>query len=249
MHEAWHRLPDNPPWIFAHRGARHAAPENTMAAFELALEEGADGIEFDVRLSADGVPVVLHDRRLNRVTSGADRREVAALSLRQLQAVDVGAGERPPRLSDVLDWARGRPLRLNIELKQDVSDRARLVRSVAELLRLEPDASLRIVLSSFHPLIVQSLARTLPKLPVAWLVHSRQALLRYAPCFRLLGASGVHPEANLVTRARVLRFKRAGAFVNTWTVNDPKAAQQVAEAGVDAIITDSPGALRSGLGL
>src|SRR5262245_52384253 len=102
---SWRRPPGHRPWVLGHRGARRAAPENTLRAFELARSEGADGVELDVRLTGDGQIVVLHDPTLERVSGGRDRRRVEALDFSELGRVDVGERERAPRLVDVLAWA------------------------------------------------------------------------------------------------------------------------------------------------
>src|SRR6478752_9574719 len=96
----WRRNAER-PYVLGHRGARHAAPENTLRAFELALAEGADGVELDVRLDADERVIVLHDRTLERVTDGSERRDVETLGAHELDRVSL-RGERVPLLADVL---------------------------------------------------------------------------------------------------------------------------------------------------
>src|SRR5688572_10933517 len=97
--------PRDRPLLLGHRGARHAAPENTFAAFDLALQEGAEGIELDVRLNASGEVIVCHDVTLERVTGGRDRRAIHQLTSDECKAVRLDGGERLPRLIEVLDWA------------------------------------------------------------------------------------------------------------------------------------------------
>src|SRR5688572_18628019 len=117
---ALRRPPGARPFVLGHRGARHAAPENTQRAFELALSEGADGVELDVRLDRSGRAIVLHDAGLARVTQGIDARQVAELSAAEVDAAHVGGGEPIPVLIDVLAWAEEREARVNVELKGDV---------------------------------------------------------------------------------------------------------------------------------
>ncbi|HYJ09053.1 MAG TPA: glycerophosphodiester phosphodiesterase family protein, partial [Polyangiaceae bacterium] len=126
------------PLVLGHRGARHAAPENTHAAFELSRREGAAGVELDVRLTKTHEIVVLHDVTLARVTGGADRRALEQLSWQQAREVDIGQGERLPLLSDVLDWARQHDQLVNVEVKSDVRLRRDLVRAVIDLLARHP---------------------------------------------------------------------------------------------------------------
>src|SRR3954469_12508481 len=176
---AFQRAPHARPFVLGHRGARHAAPENTLAAFELARREGADGIELDVRLDGAGEVIVLHDPTLGRVTRGSETRHAEDIASRDLARLDVGAGERIPLLAEVLDWAHQSGQRLKIELKHDVRRRTRLLQEVA---RVVPRAHLPpLIVSSFYPYFVWWLAKRLPHLPRAWLVHDRQQILKYAP--------------------------------------------------------------------
>jgi glycerophosphoryl diester phosphodiesterase len=234
----WRRSAER-PFVLGHRGARHAAPENTMAAFELALAEGADGVELDVRLDREGEVVVIHDPTLTRVSGGADSREVAALGSEELARVDVGRGERVPRLADVLAWSRATGARVNIELKSDLRRRALLAVKVAALVMREPHAAKRLILSSFDPKLVLAAARLLPWMPVGYLVE-RRFVLGARLSKLLLGAAAVHPNAAMVTEAAIVPWRRAEMPVNVWTVNAPDEARRLAALGVDCIITDAP---------
>lgn len=225
--------------MLGHRGARHAAPENTLAAFELARQEGADGIELDVRLDGDGEVIVLHDPSLGRVTEGAETRHAEDIPSSELARLDVGAGERVPLLAEVLDWAHQSGQRVNIELKSDVRHRVQLLDRVARVMGRSQLPEL--LFSSFHPYFVWWLAKCLPSLPRAWIVHDKQRILKYAPGLAQLGANALHPQHTLLTAERVVRLKARGMLVNVWTVNDPSRARVLAELGVDAIISDNPG--------
>jgi glycerophosphoryl diester phosphodiesterase len=242
---AWRRPEGHRPFVLGHRGARHGAPENTLAAFDLARQEGADGVELDVRLDATGNVIVLHDPLLTRVTGGSDTRHAEDIPGAEMSRLDVGAGEHVPLLSEVLAWARKHGQRVNVELKSDVRDPRLLLNRVAEVVRNEPGPA--VIFSSFHPRFVWWLSRHVPEVPRAWLVHARQRVLKYAPGFQWLGSNAVHPEQVLATPACVARFKRAGMLVNVWTVNDPARARELAKLGVDAIISDAPGAILGGL--
>lgn len=234
--------------MLGHRGARHAAPENTFAAFELARQEGADGVELDVRLDGDRQIIVLHDPELTRVSDARSRAHAETLSTAALRALDVGGGERVPLLSEVLGWASDHDLCLNIEVKSDVRQKRVLLDELSRLLESASAAAReRLLLSSFHPLFVLALSRKLPHLPVNWLVHQKQMLLRFAPGHRLLGASGVNPEHTLLSASNVKRWHESGALVGTWTVNDPELAVAYDRFGVDAIISDTPGKVRDAL--
>jgi len=236
------------PLLLGHRGARQRAPENTLAAFALALDEGADGIELDVRLDGSGQVVVLHDRTLERVSPSGDPRDVETLSSAELATVDVGDGQHVPRLEEVLAWAARQGARVNVELKLDVSNRARLVARVAALLRAAPDAAARVLCSSFHPGIVQRIARALPAVPAALLVGDQAPRVARSACWRALDALGLNPAASATTPAVVAAVHAHGGFVCAWTVNDGERARALAELGVDGLITDDPRGILAALG-
>jgi glycerophosphoryl diester phosphodiesterase len=235
----WRRTPGQWPRILAHRGARFHAPENTLAAFELARRCGADGIELDVRTAQDGSVLVFHDATLARLSGNTDTRRVDQLTARELERVRL-RNEPISTLRDVLAWCRTTSLVLNVELKRDVADRVGLVAAVAALLDAEPEAAERFVLSSFDPYLVWLAARRCAPVPAAWLLHAGQRAFGGAPGWSLLGARGVHLEHQLLSRRRVARLRRGGAFVNTWTVNSAREARRLAQWGVDAIISDVP---------
>jgi len=241
----WQRPAAARPFVLGHRGARHAAPENTLAAFELSRVEGADGIELDVRLDGSGQVIVLHDPELSRVTQGADTRHAEDIPSRELSRLDVGKGERVPTLAEVLSWAREHGQRVNVELKSDVRNRLLLLRQVQRVMTRQALPS--VIFSSFHPYFVWWLAQRLPQLPRAWLVHQKQPIFKYAPGLAKLGANALHPEHVLLNRARVARLKRGHFLINTWTVNDPSRARELAQLGVDAIISDAPGKILAAL--
>lgn len=242
----WRRHGDS-PLVLGHRGARREATENTLEAFRIAVDQGAAGVELDVRLDADGELIVLHDRSLERVTAGRDPRDVELLSRAERAQIRLDGGQPIPTLREALEWAIAGNHLVNVELKRDVLHRRRLVWRVAKLLRAMPAARSLVLLSSFDPSFVRALAWLLPDVPTAWLVHAKQRLLSKAPGFARLGAVGVHPELALATNRRVQRWLAAGALVNVWTVNEASEAVRLADAGVDAIISDVPGEIVSAL--
>jgi glycerophosphoryl diester phosphodiesterase len=237
---ALRRAPNRRPLVLGHRGARHAAPENTMAAFELALSEGADGVELDVRLDGSGRVVVAHDVDLSRVSGGTHRGLIHELSREELGRVELSGGQFVPALADVLVWARAHDTRVNVELKGDAPDLRSLARAVVELVRDLGAPPERIWFSSFHPWLVRAMARSLPSHATCWLVHQGQRAFRDGNLFGVLGAVGVHPERVLVTPERVATWRRRGALIHTWTVNDPAEAERLSSFGVDGIISDNP---------
>jgi glycerophosphoryl diester phosphodiesterase len=238
------------PLVLGHRGARHAAPENTQRAFELAQREGADGVELDVRLAQSGEVIVLHDPALSRVTRDSDARMVENMTYADIKRVDVGAGERVPLLAEVLDWASRAALILNVELKADVRRRRDLLAAVISLLVKHPYRTRGVVLSSFDPRFVWRLSRALPDVPVSFLFHTRSPLARAAAfvgarSFSRLGARGMHPEQVLVTEQRLRSWRELAPLIGVWTVNDEARARELSALGVDYLISDRPSAILS----
>jgi glycerophosphoryl diester phosphodiesterase len=230
--------------LLGHRGARHAAPENTFAAFNLALEEGADGVELDVRLNASGDVIVCHDLTLERVTEGRDKRALHQLTTRECNGVRLAQGEPLPHLVDVLDWAERQGACLNVEIKADGERRRRLVRAVARLTEARADSE-NLLISCFNPIVVQLHGLFAPSIPTAWLLDS--PLLCRMPLLPHFGSAAVHPKESLINAEMLGIWKRQGLRVHTWTVNDPARALELAQLGVDCLITDTPGAIRQAL--
>jgi len=231
----------------AHRGASNAAPANTLAAFEKAVELGADGIEFDVHLSADGIPVVIHDFSVDSTTDGSGR--VADLTLAQLEQLDAGssfdpafAGERIPTLEKVLETFGDRLL-LNIELK-DLSLRdSGLERAVIAQIE-QRGLGNRVILSSFNPFSLRRAKKIAPHIPVGLLYASSLPLpLRRAWLAHLFPHEARHPEHTMVDARYLAWARRRGYQVNTWTVNDPDEMHRLISLGVDSIITNVPDVL------
>jgi glycerophosphoryl diester phosphodiesterase len=231
------------PLVLGHRGASAEAPENTLAAFRLALEQGADGVELDVWRCATGEVVVAHDEDARRV-AGVDLR-VPDSPLAALRALDVGAwkgdrfrGERMPLLAEALAALPGAVL--NVELKS----RSRDVRLAAAAARAIAAAGAegRVIVSSFDWRLVVAFRHAAPEIPVGLLFERAAAWqARLAIATRLLGPSAVHPERALVTPERARAWAARGLAVNVWTVDDPGEARGLAALGAAAIITNVPG--------
>lgn len=223
-------------FIWAHRGASQAAPENTMAAFRAAEEAGADGIELDVHLCRDGVPVVIHDESVDRTTDGSGA--VGSYSLRELRKLDAGrwfspvfSGEAVPTLEEVLAWAEGR-VRLNIEIK---SSRA----GEAVLAQLASFPQARVLVSSFDHGLLEHLRHISSDLPLAFLCESplwRRSLRRAVAC----GAESFHPRRDRVSRAMTAACRREGLGVMPWTVDNVRQLWPLLRLGINGIFTNTP---------
>ena len=254
-------LPRGRPCVIGHRGVRADAAagalrppdagaepqENTLASIEAAAEQGADGVELDVRVCGSGELVVLHDPTLERVSGGADRRPVAIVPYPELRRLDVGGGARIPRLADVLALARARRLGLNVEMKHDAPNRTGIVAATARLLRAV-DPRQPLLVSSFDPGMLAGFGAALAGVPRALLVSPDRWYPKLAYLAWPLGVFALHPHRTLTQPSAIAAWKRAGLLVNVWTVNSPSEAQDLAALGVDGIITDAPAGIRDALG-
>lgn len=241
------------PLVFAHRGGRALGPENTIAAFDAGMAAGADGLELDVHLSSDGVPVVVHDALLDRTTD--QRGPVRARTAAELAAVDAawafapeqghplrGCGIGVPTLESVL--RRHPDTRVIIELKMAESA---LAQAVAGVVR-RTGAVERVCLGGFHDASVRAARRALPGIASsAGALEVRLALYRSWVGFPVRRpAYGGYQVPEVAGRTRVVspRFLRhahaAGLQVQVWTVNELDDMQRLLGWGVDALITDRP---------
>lgn len=239
------------PLIIGHRGASAKAPENTIAAFRMALEAGADGIEFDVRLTRDGVPVVIHDNNLKR-TGGAHHR-VADLSVAELKNIDVGswfktsfARERVPTLEEVFQLFESTNHLLYLEMKCEPDERDRLVKACCDFLR---DSSLkhRVIVECFDLQGIESVKdldcdiktaalfepslRVPPSLPVSGRIINQA---------RAVKANEIALHHRLVNRRVIDAARNANLPVVVWTVDDIGWIKRASSDGITALITNDP---------
>lgn len=245
--------------VIAHRGASGAAPENTLAAFRRALPD-ADVIELDVHLTADDSVVVMHDATVDRTTNGTGAiHELSSATIANLDAGswfgDAFAGERVPTLDQVLDLVNGQRTVL-IELKwphQGIY--LNLVRRVAETIR-EHRAESWVIVQSFEYRYLHELHLLAPDITFYQLVYGYRS---FPPVYRdrtfhvgtfptVEGASGLAIYYKFLSPQVVARYHAMGWKVVTWTVNDPGDIRRVANLGVDGIISDNPGVVRTELG-
>jgi glycerophosphoryl diester phosphodiesterase len=222
--------------ITAHRGSSAAAPENTLSALKQALKDGADFAEIDVQTTKDGEVVLLHDRDLMRM--GRDPRDLASLTLKELQTIDVGLpfgeafrGERVPTLKEALLLVRGR-MGLNIELKYNIPDPTlapRVIERVKETRMLNS-----CVITSLDLESLRQAESVEPRLETGLIVT--KALGDPTK----LGVDFLSLNQKTLTRSLVRRAKRQGLAIHVWTVNDEATFERMADRGVDVVITDHP---------
>ncbi len=229
-----------------HRGASAYAPENTLAAFDLAFEMGADGVELDVTLSKDGVPVVIHDDTVDRTTNGHGL--IQQMTLEQIKQLDAGVkfdkycGERIPTLQEVLERVGKRGL-VNIELKGTAVRDDGLEAAVARVVEKTCTVD-NVLFSSFNPFALNRVARVLPNVPRGLLyaddlpIYLRRAWLR-----PLAHPTAMHPKYTMITATFVSWARSKGYAINTWTVNEPEDMERLIGLGINAIITNKPDVL------
>lgn len=245
----------NRPPVLGHRGASAAAPENTLAAFRLARQTGANGVELDVRLSRDGVPVVIHDDTVDRTTNGHGR--VSDLTVLELRQLDAGswkgfefANEQIPLLAEVFqeleDWLR--PLTpkfgpagfVNVELKADSLTGTGLEREVVNLI-VQMNLESRVIISSFNPLALARVRALNPQIKRGLLCSADLPVFLSRVWFRWLAAPhALHPEYHMINEEYMRWALQKHIPINAWTVDDPAEARRLAQAGVNALITNRP---------
>ena len=226
--------------IIGHRGASADAPENSPAAFDLALQQGADGIEFDVTLSADGVPVIIHDDTVDRTSDGTG--EVRQMTAAALKRLSLGRGQTIPTLDELFEQLGTRTL-YNLELKgMGVADTG-LEAAVARRI-VAHGVQDHILVSSFNPFMLRRIRRLLPAgVPLGFLRE------RHSTRFgcRFTHAQADHPLHSLVDADHMAWATANNYRVNVWTVDDPVEARRLVGLGIHGIITNKPGYLRQHL--
>ncbi len=238
-----------PPLIIAHRGAAGEAPENTLAAFELAARQGAEGIEFDVHLSADGVPVVIHDARLDRTTSGSGW--VSEHSLAVLKRLDAGSwfdrrhpararphyvGLRIPELSEALAWLCERKYLAFVEIKRGGNVYPGIETKVLAEIDRAGAAPLTTIIS-FDLATLRRIREMDPRISLGIDFTRPVSAIRRA---REIGAVSLLPHWAFASRRFIRRAHEAGIQVHVWPVNRPAAMRRKIFDGADGIVTNYP---------
>ncbi|MEP6987414.1 MAG: glycerophosphodiester phosphodiesterase family protein, partial [Chloroflexota bacterium] len=226
--------------VWGHRGARAYAPMNTIPSFELALKQGADGIELDTHLTKDGKLIVLHDFTVNSTTDGKGLAK--DLTLAEIKALDAGStfspeykGTRIPTLDEVFE-AVGKKLFINVEIKSESQETDGVEQAVADCITRH-NLTQSVIISSFNPLALKRYRAIQPEVPIGYL---------YSPDYNFSSQmegfphEARHPQDQMIDAAYMDWAKQHNFRVNTWTVNDPVRATTLHKLGVDAIITDKP---------
>lgn len=241
--------------VIGHRGASADAPENTLESFRLALEQGADALELDVHLSADGVPVVIHDPDLRRTTDRAGA--VASLTLEELRRVDAGArftpdggrsfpwrdrGVRVPTLAEVVSELPGVPLLIELKTAAAQEPVRRVLEEHDAVERSVPASALDAALELFRAVRMRygASAREIARLYFG----TACGMAPRSAAYSLLSVPVRHRGLYVPTRWFLGAARRLGAPVHVWTVDDPALAARLFDAGAAGVVTNRPGEMR-----
>lgn len=237
-------LQTSDPLVFAHRGASGSCFENTMSAFKEALRQGADGIELDVQLTKDGVPIILHDPDLYRVAGIG--KPISSFYFSELKNVKVGrkflrsfAGHQIPTLREVVSFCEMNGLALNIELKETVSERPEYLRDILDIALLLDN----IHLSSFDPEILELAKKLEPSIETALLVKKKttdwENLLDYSY------ADGFHFHKRLFKEPFISQLSASGKLLRMYGVTGKEIFVQEPPPFIHGWITDFPGRFKN----
>ncbi len=234
--------------VFGHRGACRYTPENTIPSFLQALEMGAHGVELDVHLSKDGFPVIIHDFSVEKTTDG--KGLVVDKTLAELKQLDAGShkgveftGIRVPTLDEVFEALAGR-IAVNVEVKADTEG---IEQVVADCIGRH-DMNDKVIISSFNPFILKRFADTQPHLKLGFLIDPQETPEMALTFMSAVKHHARHPHHSTIDAPYVRVAHQFDYRVNTWTVNDTARALELAELGVDCIITDTPDVMLEALG-
>ena len=234
------------PLIWGHRGASGHAPENTLPAFKMAADMGADGVELDIQMTSDGVIVVCHDETIDRTSSGAGW--LKDFTFDQLRRLDFSNGNgayegtKIPSMEEVLDLLDSTGLTINIELKTGIIFYDRIEEKILELVKRKGWED-RVIYSSFNHYTVRRIKELDPAAKVGLLYADGPIDM---PGYgHRLGADALHPAFyNLQYPQFMEDSRRYGLDINVWTVNSEKELLACREYGVNAVITNYPAKAR-----
>ena len=252
------------PLIIAHRGASNAAPENTMEAFNLAWNLGADGIEGDFHLTHDGHIVAIHDANTGKVSGGKIKLLVKKANLKELQGIDVGSWKdkkysdaRIPTLEQVIDSVPDGK-KFFIEIKCGTEIMAPLIKVLDQRMKERPELANQISFIAFDYHVIKACRKQWPEIEANFLESYKKtkATGTWTPdqndVFQTLKvslASGLGTQANeeVIDSGFVKRLRKSKLSFHCWTINDIETARHFRDLGVDSITTDFPKRIRDGL--
>jgi len=232
------------PILFAHRGDLAHAPENTLPSFQQAIAKGADGVELDAKLTADGHVIVIHDTTVDRTTDG--KGKIPSFTLEAIRKLDAGkwfnekfAGTKVPMLEEVFELI-GRDKMINIELTNYATPRDGLVAKVCELIKRHNNQE-QILFSSFFSANLKAAEQILPQVPRGLLaMPGFVGLWSRSFGFTFGEYQALHPHISSASREQVQRAHRLNRRVHVWTANTTEEVSRLKEWGVDGMFTDDP---------
>jgi glycerophosphoryl diester phosphodiesterase len=216
--------------ITGHRGALGTEPENTLRSFRRAVADGCDEIELDLRVSADGELVIMHDATVDRTTSGAG--EVESLTLDEIRALDAGDGEQVPTWAEAVAAV---DIRIQAEVKAEAA-----VPLLAQSLKSDPALAARTVVTSFHPEILLAVRELFPEVETGHIFGRTPEIPEVIARTRAAGATWSMCGIAGLTAAGVAELRAADLKVTAWPVPDAAALAEATALGVDGITTDNP---------
>jgi glycerophosphoryl diester phosphodiesterase len=233
------------PLIFAHRGASAYAPENTLAAFELAIQQGPDLVELDAKLSKDRRVVIIHDLTVDRTTDGSGR--VADLTFDELRKFNASflfrdqyPDQKIPTLEEVLDLCRGK-IRINIELTNYFSPFDQLAVEVSRIIN-HYQVQEEVIVSAFHPIPLNKFHALSPEVQIGFLARKGwQGYLSRSWLGRIpVPYDALHPEKSDVTPELIAKAHNFGCPVHAFTVKVAQEMKKLISLGVDGLFTPDP---------
>lgn len=239
MHPFYQQL----SFVIGHRGACGLAPENTLASFTLAKALGCQWIETDVCISADGVPYIFHDDKLERCTNGAGL--IACTHSSTLDALDAGSwfgdqfsGEKIPRLDVFLQHVQKLKLMVNLEIKSPLGLEEETAQAITPVIKQHWNPETPLILSSFTPHALIAAKELLPEYPRGLNVDRIPS--NWPTRMAETGANSIHFYDPFADAAQIQAVKQAGHKVLCFTINNPERAQSLKNMGVDSVFTDLP---------
>jgi glycerophosphoryl diester phosphodiesterase len=225
---------------FAHRGFCARYPENTILAFQKALEVRCDGIELDVHLAADGEVIIIHDEELDRTTSG--RGFVKDMAYGEMRKLDAGGGQHVPTLDEYFDLVEKLPIVTNIELKNSIFWYEGMEEKIIGKIRGRGLGD-RIIFSSFNHYSILKCKKLAPEIRCGFLTW--EWIIDAGAYTGKNSVECYHPEFNSLTEEAVAEIHGRGIDINAYTVNRKKDMERLLSLGVEGIITNDPELLYS----
>ena len=233
------------PKIIGHRGGAKAyAPENTLASIHTAADMGVEWVEIDVKLTKDHVPIIFHDDDLDRCTNGSGK--VAETDFKEIQELDAGSwfgesfiGEKIPTLEEALEVIINRGLGLNLEIKPCAGREIETVEIALDCLtRVWEDDTPPPLISSFSHVSLECAMDIIPEIPRGLLIKEYNE--QWKDFAKHLNVSTINIEGNIATEAEIAEYLTFGKPVLAYTINDPRRAKDLIDAGITAVFSDCP---------